>query len=201
MLTAKQEIESLASGHFGIFKLLEFAANNPVVPVGRGGVFSQYRKLTNELTSKVPSQPGWYWWGRFDENSNWQTVYLGKSENRQTSSLHARISEELNDERISLWATVFGQSRMKLMQHDAYNGRYDKLHERSLGKTGTHFIIWISDPQASATDIQEEEKRLIESYKPAANRQRAKALEPSERTALVQQLFESEVSQIINAQI
>jgi len=92
MQTNKQDLGSLTSGHFGIFKLLEFAANNPIVPVGRGGAFSEYRKLTNELTSKVPSQPGWYWWGKFDENSNWQTIYLGKSENRQTSSLHARIS-------------------------------------------------------------------------------------------------------------
>jgi hypothetical protein len=197
MIKNKREIGSLSSGHFSIFKLLEFAASNPIVPVGRGGVFAKYRKITNELTSNVPRQPGWYWWGKFDENSNWQTTYLGKSENRQTSSLHARISEELNDERISVWSTVFGQARMRQMQHEAYGGRYDKLEERGSRKSGTHFIIWISDPDAKASEIIEEEKRLIQSYKPAANKQRVVALKASNRTTIVQELFKIELGKII----
>lgn len=191
----------MRAGYLDLFRLLEFAARNPRMPAGRGGLFAKYTKLTNQITASIPKEPGWYWWGKFDEsvkaNNGWQTVYLGKSENRQTSSLSARIREELKDERIAIWATVFGTDRASQHQHDSYSGRYDIAAKRSLRKANTHFIIWVSDVTASQEDVIQQEKALIRQYRPPANRQKGNASAATPRTVAIIQRFQLEIDNIL----
>ena len=186
----------MKSGHLNIFSLLEFVAKHSQIPSKNIGNFKLYSKKISQLVSNIPKEQGWYLWGKFNENSKWKSIYLGKSGNLKTSSLKARIKEELSDERVVFWAFIYGKKQAFKNQHKLYYGKYDKGAKRSLKKFGTNFIIWVSDKTTNENDIISEEKKLISYYKPTSNIQRTKS-EPSLKTKIIIKTISKEIRKII----
>ncbi len=63
----------------------------------------EYDKLAQTVVSSIARERGLYLWGTYGKNGLWRNMYLGKTGVGKTSHLHARILEELKDERIFLW--------------------------------------------------------------------------------------------------
>ncbi len=50
---------------------------------------------------------------------------MGKAGTKKTTSLQARLYEELLDERVVFWAAVYGREIASKMQSKIFKGRYD----------------------------------------------------------------------------
>ena len=74
----------ITTGHFDIFNILKFVAENPTMPKRSVGEWKAYADLVSNLVSSVPDdKAGWYIWGKFNEVGWWETIYLGKSGNKK----------------------------------------------------------------------------------------------------------------------
>lgn len=186
----------MKSGHFNIFPILEFVAEHPQIPSRSKGDFRLYAKMVNRLTIAIPKEQGWYLWGKFSENSKWETFYLGKSGKRKTSSLRPRIKEELSNERIAFWAFVYGKKCAFKEHNKLYRGRFDREAKRSLRKVGANFIIWVSDEAANEDDISLEERNLISYYQPIGNIQVVKS-KLSPKTKVIVKNINKEIHKLI----
>jgi hypothetical protein len=157
------------SGHCYLHALVEFAANNPIMPhPGNKSLQSEYATLLNSIVSQVPYFPGWYLWGRFNERGSWETVSLGKSGKKKTSSLHTRLYDVLREECIAFWSEVYGQEPMVLQHTKLYGGKYDPT--RSLRKSGSRVVIWVASEDAIAEeDVERQKQCLIKIYRPTQN--------------------------------
>lgn len=190
----------ISTGHFNLFNVFDFVASNPQMSSGKVGNLKQYTTLINELVSSVPSdQAGWYLWGRFNDIGWWETIYLGKAGNKKTSSLRARLKEEMIDERIAFWAFVFGKEIAAKQHSKLYKGKYDKHNTRSLRKTGTQFIVWLSASPITEKEIKEEETTLIDIYRPTTNAQRIRYPKKSKITEHVIRAIDKEIENIKKA--
>jgi len=185
------------TGSFNIFRIFDFVARNPQMPSSKVGNWKEYSTLINELVADIPSdKPGWYLWGRYNDIGWWETIYLGKAGNQKTSSLQQRLKDELLEERVAFWATVFGRETATKMQLKLYAGKYAESIPRSLRKCGTHFIIWVAGDELSEIDINTEEKILIDMYRPAINAQRIQYPSKSRITEDVIRLIDREIEAI-----
>ena len=187
----------ITTGHFNIFDILKFVAEHPLMPKRNVGEWKSYASLVSKLVHNVPdNQPGWYLWGRFNETGWWETIYLGKAGCQKTSSLQQRLKEELSDERVAFWATIYGREVATKLAHKLYSGKYVSNIQRSLRKSNTHFIVWLAYPGISESEINKEEDALIYFYRPANNARRKKYPEQSDFTEQIYRAFEEEIDKI-----
>lgn len=161
---------NIKSGHFHLFSLVEFATNNPIMPhPGNKSLQSEYAMLLKSIVSQVPDLSGWYLWGRLKDMGSWETVSLGKSVKKKTSSLHTRLYDVLREECIAFWSEVYGRDPMVLQHKKLYGGKYNS-NSRSLEKSGSRMIIWVaSEDSISEEDVERQKQLLINIYRPAQN--------------------------------
>jgi hypothetical protein len=192
----------MAAGNFSLLPIFDFAAHNPMMPhQGSGAVQSAYSKLLNRTIANVPELPGWYLWGKFNDDGSWNIIYLGKSEKRKTSSLHTRMYDQLREKFCpTIWAELYGSEPVLRQSHDAYpHGRYDGGVRKSVGMIGVRFVIWVG----VADDISEEvimrqEMALIKVWESSHNdvrRWRGDA-SPDALTEEISKIVEDELSRM-----
>jgi hypothetical protein len=192
----------LKSGHFNLFSVLEFAANNPTPLLPKSNRQKLYQKIISGVVSGVPSnKPGWYLWGRFNDTGWWETIYLGKAGKQKTSSLHTRLYDELREENIAFWASIFGrESTIKqwALSHKAsYKNKFDPI--RALRKIGSQFVIWVAtDEEISEEAISGQEEILIKVYRPTHNARRPGYVKHDALTEEIERAIEGEL-EIIKA--
>lgn len=161
---------TLQTGHFNLFQILEFAASHPTLPSYKDKPLqAAYARLIRQVLMGVPSLPGWYWWGRFNDMGWWETIYLGKAGKKKTSSLHTRLYDELREECIAFWAEVYGREPMMRQNRAIYNGKYGEPI-RSLRKSGSRIVVWVAvEDTISEEEIKRQEDFLIKIYRPTHN--------------------------------
>lgn len=187
----------ITTGHFNIFDILKFVSDNPTMPKRNVGEWKVYAGIVSNLVSNVPdNKAGWYLWGKFNEVGWWETIYLGRAGNQKTSSLRARLREELSDERVAFWATIYGREVATKIAHKLYKGKYLSGTQRSLRKSNAHFIIWLSCSEISEADIAKEEGILIDVYRPANNAKRQEYPKQSNFTQQIIRGFNAEIDNI-----
>ena len=187
------------TGHFNLFPILNFAAGNPVIPYIKDRQSqAEYSKLIKATIADVPEQPGWYWWGRFNDMGWWETVYLGKAGKQKTSSLHTRLYDELREECIAFWAEIYGSEPM-LKQHKPITDKYGTAPTRALRKRGSQIVIWVAvEDEISEEEIKRQEDLLIKLYRPTHNAARWNQSAPhDETTQLIEQVVEAELQRLI----
>ena len=178
----------MKAGIIDLKQIFDYAKENPEIPKGRGG-FSGYSKVCEEVLSRVPEHGGWYFWGAM-KNGEWKHIYIGMAGAR-VRKLHYRIKEELKDERAVFWADARGREKAIESHRRQYGGKYEYELQRALEKTGTKYIIWVSDSSASPKEIRDTESFLIHYYRPTANRDHRGNKEKTNTARKVKTLFEN----------
>lgn len=192
----KSGIKNIETGHLDLFDIYKYVATHPNFVSGKNGDMRSYTKLVNEITKPIPKdKPGWYLWGRFNDVGFWETVYLGKAGNKKTSSLYARIKEELLDERAAFWATIYGSEPTEKQFQKIFKNKYGP-GTRSYRKKNVHFIVWLSASPISETEVKEEENILISAYRPAINIHRITYPLRTEHTDQIIQAIDNEIQNI-----
>jgi len=168
------------SGSISLNILYEHALSDPEGNSIRGSSACgrEYGRKATQLTNSIPTSHGFYLWGKYEKNRLWRTIYLGKAGYGKTTSLQARIKEELKDERVFLWygphsnlekddLMKIGQNYYPSMWHE-YKNHFD----RAIRKSGTTHIIWAVTTEIGNDDVTKIEADLIETMNPIANMQR-----------------------------
>ncbi len=138
----------------------------------------KYGKKVTELTESIPKSHGFYIWGKYEKNKLWRTIYLGKAGYGKTTSLQARIKEELKDEKIFIWHELHEDlTKDKLMNiaekhYPEMWYKYESHFSRSIRKSGTTHIIWSVTPGINNNEVSKVEADLIETMNPIENKQR-----------------------------
>lgn len=190
-------MKNIETGHIDLFDIYKYVATHPIYVSGKNGDMLEYTKLVNEITKSIPKdKAGWYLWGRFNDVGFWETVYLGKAGNKKTSSLYARIREELLDERAAFWATIYGSEPTERQFQKIYKNKYGP-GTRSYRKKNIHFIIWLSATPVTEDEVREEESILISAYRPAINIQRRSYPAPSQHTDSIVKAIDMEIQSIL----
>lgn len=180
----------ISTGHINLFDLYGFAASHPKLVSGKDRDMADYGALVRSVVGQVPDdKPGWYLWGRFNSIGYWETIYFGKAGKKKTSSLRARIREELLDERAAIWASVYGIEPIQ-RQHESLYANGD---QRQYRKMNAHFIAWISAMPLEETEIEIEEKVLIALYRPTMNIRRAEYPPHTQHTDAILRAIDSEI--------
>jgi hypothetical protein len=191
----------ITTGHFNLFPIFGFAANNPVMPnPSDRPLQAEYSTLIKSILTDIPSLPGWYLWGKFNDMGWWETVYLGKAGKKKTSSLHTRLYDELREECIAFWAEVYGREPM-VGQHMKFPG-YEKYGSptRSLRKSGARIVIWVSADPISEEEIKRQEDLLIKAYRPTHNSARWNQREKhDDLTESIENAIEAKLMNIVRA--
>ncbi len=189
----------MKSGYINLFPIFEFIAKYPSGMRWRNAQLRPYGSLCSRLTYSIPEQSGWYFWGRFNARSNWECIYVGKSERTEKGwGLCHRIKDELKEERIAFWAYVVGDKKAFFDHSKAFRKRYDSTAKRALKKKGTHFLIWTSDHTATLEQVAAEEKALIGYYKPSGNIRRGKTKGTTKKTKQIINLVDKETKKIFS---
>ena len=175
-----EHMKTISTGHFDLFKIYSVVAGCPKFLFGREEL-KIYSAVVNSIIENVPKKAGLYLWGRFNDTGWWETIYLGKAGNKKTSSLQARLREELMDERALFWATIFGVEPTEKQFQKITKNKYGS-GIRTYRKKNVHFIIWASVDNASEEEIKKEEDILIDIYRPTQNAQRIRYPAKSEIT-------------------
>lgn len=185
------------SGHFYLNALVEFAVNNLIMPSQENKPLqAAYATLLNSIVSQVPYLSGWYLCGRFNERGSWETVSLGKSAKKKTSSLHTRLYDVLREECIAFWSEVYGQEPMVLQHTKLYNGKYNPTG--SLRKSGSQVVIWVvSEDAISEEDVERQKQLLMKIYRSTQNDERANFDIPhNEMTTALAKVIEEELKRM-----
>jgi len=186
----------LHSGHINIFPIYQFIAEHPTLVSAKNNDMQEYTTLINKMVSAIPNdKPGWYLWGKFNNIGYWETTYLGKAGNNKTSSLQARLKEELLDERIAFWGTVFGIEPTMKQFRKIFGDKYGN-NTRAYRKNGTHFIIWVGATPILEDEVKTEEHTLIALYRPTSNIQRVSYPPHTQYTDQVLRAIDSEIGTI-----
>jgi len=190
------------SGHIHLFDIYKFVAEYPKLVSGKDGDMHSYTKVVNQITQSIPVKAGWYNWGHFNNVGFWETIYFGKTGNKKTSSLKARIKEEILDERGAFWATIYGSEPTEKQFQKMTKNKYGSgVH--MYRKSNTHFIVWVSADNISEEGVKREEEMLIALYRPSFNVQR-KIKYPSHihpHTKKILEIFDREIAKINNPRI
>lgn len=186
------------SGHFNLFGLLEFVARNPILFGEKRGKKWVYGEKVKELIKEVPVDfGGWYLWGKFNDVGWWETVYCGKAGKRKITSLRSRLSDELREEAICFWASVYGREDTLKQFSKLYNGKYDSTSTRSLRKMGAQFVIWVvAEKEISEDEISRQEKIMIRIFRPTHNALRSVHIEADDLTKRIEHQVEDELTKI-----
>jgi len=155
----------------------KFVAENRLIPTPRRSksVYTRYRNMMrDESLKEVPNGErgkGWYVWVSTSER---KATYIGVAGIGKTSSLFARLYEEVRDESIAFWVNDSNpcsdntKRQLDKLAYD-YNNKYRKQHERSIQKFGTDKILWIHAPDAPVGVLDVIEKKLIWAFWPRGN--------------------------------
>jgi hypothetical protein len=184
----------LEAGHTQLFGIYNFVAQNPEFVAGRGAMRKAYAECIANCTNKIPEEAGWYLWGRFNDIGWWDTVYLGKSGKQKTSSLRARIREELTDEWAAFWATVFGAERTERQFEKSYS-KYGRP-VRAMRKRNASFIVWISASPIEQEELAKQERVLISAFRPGNNIQRRHEVPSADSLKIIRKI-EDEIDAIL----
>jgi hypothetical protein len=158
-----------SSGSVCLTLLHEFAKEHPDCyryprKPERRRVLREYSELCGNIIKKVPIERGVYLWVCYEKNRLWKNIYLGLAGYGKTTSLRARISEELRDEKSFAWAGVLGEEEIRAIPD---NGR--KHRERAMLKQGATHIFWVTTPDLPIQAVHDLESDLIEALNPMAN--------------------------------
>lgn len=150
-----------------LVNLYVFAREHPDVPhrTQDKDVYKRYRCEVTKLMVDVPPEPGWYMWFKKGEQ---RPIYIGQSHEGKTSSLRARVLEELLEEYAAIWACVDEQAGEILRAK--YQNKYSQ--KRALKKCGADAIGWVSLPGAKRGTLDIVEHKLIWELQPPANTDR-----------------------------
>lgn len=120
-------------------------------------------------------------------------MYLGRAGTGKNAKLKPRLTEELRDEQVTFWASVFGRE-VGLRQYNERRGmRKYRTPTRSLRKMGAQFVIWISaDSNITEDEISRQEKILIYRYRPTHNAMRGERIEGDELTDAIEDQMQLE---------
>ncbi len=153
----------------GFSPIYDFVRWNRDIPHGTRdrAVFRRYGQIVEGLLQPVPDDPGWYCWADKD-----RPVYIGKSAKRKTSSLRARLGEELLDERAAFWATVFDREKVIRRHVTKYRGKYEGVTRRAVEKRGADRLFWIACRGVTEGELDVVEQKLIWIFRPRANKDR-----------------------------
>ena len=100
----------------------------------------------------------------------WETIYLGKAGKQRTSSLHTRLYDELREECIAFWSTVYGREPMIRQSAQFPNSHKYGPPTRALRKSGSKIVIWVADQdEIDETEIKRQEDLLIKIFRPTHN--------------------------------
>ena len=132
----------------------------------------QYSSICDQVTEAVLEAQGFYLWGAYDKKGLWQNIYLGKAGFGDHKSIRKRIREELKDERCCIWRCVYREEELDAFRAKLHSGKYANEWKRSMRKSGTTHIVWVSAPNVSSNQVTDVEADLIESFNPTANRTR-----------------------------
>jgi len=200
MNTQPTEHKHFQTGHIHLFDLYKYIAEHPKFVSGKDGDMGDYTKLVNEVVASIPNKAGWYNWGRINDVGFWETIYLGKSGNKKTSSLQARIREELLDERPGLWATIYGVEPTERQFQKVFKNKYGR-QTRSYRKKNIHYIVWVSADPISEQEIKDEEHTLIALYRPAINIQRVSYPSHTPHTEAILRAFDAEIETVSSPRV
>lgn len=208
------------TGHFNLFPLLTYVAEHPALPSildkGKKSKSISYQTEVGKLlkNADVPKKGGWYVWGRFNDAGYWESIYVGMTSLGKTSNLRARLSDEFKNENISIFATVYGRywitaEAKKMYKKHFKRGKRDYTAEieRSLRKTGTHFVMWTVAPEGMTEkkDIKLVETALINIFRPGFNMKRQKidpkALYEDSKVYPIVIALEKEIGEILKEKI
>jgi len=158
----------MKSGLIILDSLYGFVSQNRDVPhrTKDRTVYLSYKKLVLDLLTNVPKDPGWYAW--FKRSNVPPPIYIGQSSIGKTSSLNARLEEELLEEYVAFWSFVDDTAADKLKAK--YGGKYSQV--RAMKKRGSDSIVWIAFPSARRGTLDIIEHKLIWDLKPSANNDR-----------------------------
>lgn len=167
---------NLSSGIVSLKSAYNLIKENPDPPHRKNDIilYSAYRKIIRSAIDQIPYEAGWYAWiapNPKDIEKDEQNLvrYIGQSQKRKTSSLRARIEEELLEESVAFWATLHDEDKVLLSLNTKYKNKYNANHRRSIKKKGVKFIIWISGQNISDGELDIVEQKLINDYNPSAN--------------------------------
>lgn len=145
---------------------------------GDSSLGREYGRLASSVVLPIPETHGFYLWGKYEKNKLWRTIYLGKAGYGKTTSLRARIKEELKDEKAFLWhGAPVGHSEQELMAiaENCYPSMWHKYQThfiRAIRKSGTTHILWVGTQDINNEEVIKIEADLIETLNPVANVQR-----------------------------
>lgn len=190
------------SDSINLTPLLEYIKTFPIIPYKNHDpeIFEPFKEIYLELLSNVPDVPGWYVWLNKNAKPDETTIYIGQSQSRKTSSIKARLTEELLDEHVSLWATVHNPDSIFRTLDAKSDGKYTTYIKRSLRKAGTTDIIWVGENQVTDDQLNYVEHMLIKLHHPPANKRKPKfSLEYPRLLEEVLLVTKRECDKIINA--
>lgn len=169
-------------------ELYSFVRKNKIVPHRSkdGEIYRPFKRIFFKLIERVPKKTGWYHW--VGVNNVFKSIYIGKSDGNTSYHLHRRIEEELAEEYVALWGTVYDENDVLDTFNEKYGYKaYNKgRHERAMKKMGVTHILWSSvNENLSKATIKNVEDKLIQHFNPIANEKRTV---PSEADL---ELFES----------
>lgn len=143
---------------------------------GRSKEGRKFGKLVKSLTAEISDQGGFYIWGSYDHKGLWQNIYIGKAGFNKTTSLRARIMEELKDERQFFWKAKLPENEILKLCDEYYPKmahRYKTEWVRHFKKFNSTHIIWVSIESADREEFESEilviESDIIETMNPKAN--------------------------------
>lgn len=166
-----------ASGMVSLRPLYDFVERYKDSPSlsGRSKIGRLYGRNVMEAVRTVPDASGFYLWGYYEDAERpWHSVYLGRAGSGKTTSLHARIGEELKDERVFVWRHVLPKKELlqKLKSDYPSKGGYQWASKRALRKADCTHIVWCAAPDFTREQVGQVEADLIELFNPKANRDR-----------------------------
>ena len=135
----------------------------------------KYSKKVKDICAALPDEQGVYIWGCFEANCSWKNIYIGKSGKGKTSSVRARIEEELKDERVFLCVKGNNGNALKMIGSKLYPkmwNQYEAHWDRAIQKANSTYIVWVALPKTNEKDISDIEAELIETMNPSANKNR-----------------------------
>jgi hypothetical protein len=170
----------MKTGRITLDTLYEHALSDPRGSSikGNSATGREYGRKASELTKYIPASHGFYLWGKYEKNRLWRTIYLGKAGYGKTTSLQARIKEELKDERVFLWcgphSNLNKEDLMKIGKkyYPTMWHKYKTHFARAFLKSGSTHIIWAVPSGISVNEVTKIEADLIETMNPIANKQR-----------------------------
>lgn len=144
----------------------------------------KFGKECSDLVHKVSEHGGFYIWGMYDSNCSWKNIYIGKAGFKKSTSLKARILEELKDERQFFWRTVLSENSL-LEKCEEYYPEMKKVYinhwQRSLQKFNSTHVIWVAIDKENTSHVEnlilQIESDLIETMNPTANIKRPKPID------------------------